>query len=70
MMSFSMSNKYTRTFRESLVAGVGYAFGLTLGFTIISTIVVGILSQLNTLPVVGDFVASIVEATTNSLGRK
>jgi ABC-type thiamin/hydroxymethylpyrimidine transport system permease subunit len=46
---------------------MGWAFGVTIGFAIISAILAAFLSQVNGTPIVGNFIASIVEAIIKSL---
>jgi len=62
--------KKTQLFKEGLISGLGWAFGVTIGFVIISTILVVILRNLGGLPVVGNWIASIVEATQKQLTRR
>jgi len=50
--------------------GVGWSFGVTFGFVIISTLIIFVLSKLGGLPVVGGFIADLVEATQESLLRR
>jgi len=57
-------------FKEGLIKGIGWAFGVTIGFVIISTILVLILRALGGLPVVGGWFASIVEATMEQLTKR
>lgn len=49
---------------------MAWSFGATLGFIIVSTIAVFILRQAGGLPVVGNFIASIVEATLDQLVKR
>ncbi|MBU0572238.1 hypothetical protein KKE18_00965 [Patescibacteria group bacterium] len=64
-----MSNK-SNLFKEGLIRGIGWAFGVTIGFVIISTILVIILRSLGGLPVIGDWIASVVEATLSQLAKR
>jgi hypothetical protein len=59
-----------KTFKKGLIGGIGWAFGVTIGFVIISTILVLILRSLGGLPVIGDWLASIVEATMEQLTKR
>lgn len=54
-------------FRRGFIAGIGWAFGATLGLVIVSTLVVGVLNLLGGLPLIGGFLASLVEETQNQL---
>ena len=62
--------KKTRLFKEGFISGLGWALGVTVGFVIISTILVVILRNLGGLPIVGNWIASIVEATQKQLTRR
>lgn len=53
-----------------MIAGVGWAFGVTIGFVIISTLLVVILRQLGGLPLVGSWIAQIVEVTLGQLAKR
>jgi len=61
---------YLNLFKEGLVRGMAWAFGATIGFIVISTITVFILRHLGGLPLVGNFIASIVEATLDQLVKR
>jgi hypothetical protein len=63
-------SKKSQLFKEGLIRGIGWAFGVTIGFVIISTILVIVLKSLGGLPVVGGWVASIVEATLSQLAKR
>ncbi len=54
-------------FKRGFVSGLGWTFGATFGFLIISTILIVILRQLGGLPLIGSFIASLVEATLKQL---
>lgn len=57
-------------FMRGLYSGVGWAFGVTIGFVIVSTIVVFVLQSLGGLPIIGSWVADIVEETQVQLLRR
>lgn len=59
-----------KSFKQGFISGLGWSFGVTVGFAIISTILVLVLSTLGGLPLIGDWIASIVEATNNSLLKR
>lgn len=59
-----------KTFKKGLIGGIGWAFGVTIGFVIISTLLVLILRGLGGLPIIGDWLASIVEATLEQLTKR
>jgi hypothetical protein len=57
-------------FKQAIISGIGWSFGVTIGFVIISTLVVFVLNQLGGLPLIGDWIASIVEETQSQLQRR
>ena len=61
---------YNELLKEGFFAGVGWAFGVTIGFVIISTLIVLILRYVGGLPLVGSWIANIVEETQNQLLRR
>ncbi len=54
-------------FKRGVVAGIGWAIGVTLGFALVSALLVLIAKALGEVPSIGDFFASIVESTQESL---
>ena len=60
-------SSYRRKFREGFVNGIGFSFGATVGFAIISTLLVLLFQILGGLPLIGTFVADIVTYTQASL---
>jgi putative flippase GtrA len=61
---------YKKTFKYSIVGGIGWAIGVTLGLAFVSSVVVGSLSAAGGLPLIGSFIANIVEATNEALGSR
>lgn len=61
---------YPKIFKKGFVQGIGWAFGVTIGFVLISTVLVIILRNLGGLPLVGRFIASIVEETQQQLLKR
>lgn len=59
-----------KDFREGFVHGMGWSFGVSVGFVLVSTLLVILFNTLGTLPVIGDGVASIVAATQDSLSTR
>jgi hypothetical protein len=57
-------------FRQGFYSGIGWAIGVTLGFALISTIIVALFSRLGGLPLIGSWIASIVSATTEQLSNR
>lgn len=62
-----VNDSFWPIFKHSIVAGIGWAFGVTVGFVLISTIVIFGLRQLGGLPLVGNWIADVVEATQSQL---
>ena len=61
---------YNELLKEGFFAGLGWAFGVTIGFVILSTLLVVFLKFLGGLPVMGGWIASVVEATQEQLLRR
>ncbi len=59
-----------KTFKKGLIGGIGWAFGVTIGFVIISTLLVLILRGLGGLPVIGGWIASVVDTTLEQLTKR
>ncbi|OGM59925.1 hypothetical protein A3A75_02600 [Candidatus Woesebacteria bacterium RIFCSPLOWO2_01_FULL_39_10] len=64
--SYKKSSKL-EFFKRGFISGLGWSFGVTFGFLIISFLLIAVLRQLGGLPLVGNFIASIVEATISQL---
>lgn len=54
------------SFKDGLIHGMGWAFGVTIGFLIISAILWFILNRLGGIPFVNDIIRPLIEATTES----
>lgn len=61
---------YNELLKEGFFAGLGWAVGVTIGFVILSTILVVFLKFLGGLPLIGSWIASIVEVTQEQLLRR
>ncbi|OGM22001.1 hypothetical protein A2863_03200 [Candidatus Woesebacteria bacterium RIFCSPHIGHO2_01_FULL_38_9b] len=61
---------YNELLKEGFFAGIGWAAGVTVGFVIISTIIVYLLNSLGGLPLIGGWIANIVEETQQQLIRR
>lgn len=57
-------------FKQGLVSGIGWAFGVTIGFFLISSLLAFLLKQIGGLPLIGDWIASIVDATLAQLSAR
>lgn len=70
-MKQSLEKHDKRTmFLKGIVAGIGWAFGVTIGFIIISTILAFLLKNAGGLPLVGDWIANVVESTIEQLSKR
>jgi hypothetical protein len=58
------------TFKQGLYSGFGWSFGVTLGFAAVSAVVVLVLNNLGGLPLIGGWLADIVDATTAQLSGR
>lgn len=56
--------------RAGFFAGLGWAFGATLGFALVSAIIVLMVGRLGGIPLIGEWLASIVEATIQQLSLR
>jgi hypothetical protein len=61
---------YNELLREGFFAGIGWAFGVTIGFVLISTLIVFVLRNLGGLPLIGAWLADIVEETQSQILRR
>ena len=61
---------YNELLKEGIIAGIGWAIGVTIGFVVVSTIIVFILNALGGLPFVGRFFASVVQETQSQLLKR
>lgn len=63
-------SKNRSLFRAGFVSGLGWAFGVTIGFVAVSTILIIVLRSAGGLPVVGGVIADIVSATQEQLLKR
>lgn len=56
--------------KEGIVKGIFWSIGVSIGFALVTTLLVFVLSQAETLPVIGSAIASVVRATLESLGSR
>ena len=56
--------------RRGFYSGIGWAFGATVGFVFVSTILIFVLQQAGGLPLIGNFIASIVQSTMEQLSKR
>jgi hypothetical protein len=62
-----VARKFVDNFKEGIIKGFAWSIGATLGFALVSTVLLGILKSAGGVPLVGSWVATIVEATADSL---
>jgi len=53
-----------------MVAGIGWAFGVTIGFVVMSSFLIVFLRSFEGLPIVGSWIADVVEVTIEQLERR
>lgn len=53
--------------KQGFLTGLGWSLGVTVGFAIVSTIIINVVRAGGGLPLIGNFFASIVEVTQGSL---
>lgn len=56
--------------KDGFIRGIGWSFGITIGFAIISTLLVLFLRSLGGVPLVGTWLADIVQATNQELVQR
>lgn len=56
--------------RSGFYSGIGWSAGVTIGFALISTILVFLLGRLGGVPLIGGFFANIVEETQGQLSTR
>lgn len=56
--------------KRGFYSGVGWAFGVTVGFVIVSSVLVILLGQVGGIPLIGGWIAGIVDATLNQLSQR
>ena len=62
--------KDKKSFKEGLIVGIGWAFGVTIGFAIISTLIVALLRTLGGVPVIGNFISDVLGPTLENLSKR
>jgi ABC-type enterochelin transport system permease subunit len=57
-------------FKTGLYSGVGWSFGVTIGFVLVSAVLAIILQSLGGLPLIGGFIADVVQETNSQLLKR
>lgn len=66
-----MFREHTDNFiKRGFLQGLGWSFGATVGFVIISSILVSTLKAMGGLPLIGTWIAGIVETTQQELTKR
>ena len=59
---------FFKTAKDSVVRGFFWAIGVSMGLSVVTTLLAFVFTRAETLPLVGGIIASIVQATLESLG--
>lgn len=70
IIKLMLQKEVVDTFKKGIITGFGWSIGATIGFAIISTVLILILKSLGGLPIFGSFIATIVESTNQELLRR
>jgi hypothetical protein len=57
-------------FKRGFYSGIGWALGATVGFALISTLLVVLLRRVGGIPLIGGWIATIVDATLERLSER
>jgi hypothetical protein len=60
----------TEKLKDGFIRGIGWAFGVTVGFFLVSSLLVIILNALGGIPLLGSWIADIVEVTQEQLLKR
>jgi len=66
----SYTPQYRTLLKEGVIAGIGWAFGVTIGFVLVSTILVVAFKNLGGVPIIGDALADVIESTQEQLLKR
>lgn len=66
----SLQQNAGRLIYLNFLAGVARGLGMAVGFTLVGALVLYILRQMVSIPVIGTFIAQIVDIVTTQLGRQ
>lgn len=66
----SKHREYMTLFKDGIIRGIGWSIGVTIGFAIVSTILLTVIQFGGGLPIIGNTIAAIVEATQISLSLR
>jgi hypothetical protein len=54
-------------FISGFIRGIGWSFGVTLGFVLVSSLLALIVGKFNSLPIIGNIIADIIQETQKQL---
>jgi len=54
------------SFKDGLIHGMGWAFGVTIGFLILSAVLLFVANSLGGIPIIGDAVRGLIQTTTST----
>ncbi|MFH1289101.1 MAG: DUF5665 domain-containing protein [Patescibacteria group bacterium] len=66
----NFKEKKSQVFLRGIISGIGWSLGTIIGFAIIIVLATYIFNALGKLPLIGDFLANIVEVTNKAIETK
>ncbi len=63
-------NSIRFSFVKGFLSGLGWMIGATIGFALLLTFLTLVLNWIDGLPIIGQFLANIIEATNTALEAK
>ncbi len=66
-MKVDSKEKYLIIFLKNFIGGIGWALGVTLGFALLIYVLGFTLGKLGGLPLIGDWLARLIEAANQAL---
>ena len=69
-MMVNIQDKVIVIFYKNFIAGTAWALGATVGFALLATVMSFLFGKIGGLPVIGEFVASLVEVTREALIKR
>lgn len=56
-------------FKLSFIKGIGWAFGITVGFVLVSSVFLTLLNKTGGLPIIGGRIADVVQSANQALEK-
>jgi hypothetical protein len=69
-MKVKLKERYGKILLKSFVGGIGWAVGVTLGFALLAYFLGFLFHRLGGIPLIGNWLAGLVEATNQALEVK